>query len=306
MQTTGYPIGTPGQKWGDNERLQWLSTQHIKRLYSTEVLAPLASVPEGLLKVRYGQLPWDEQRYPLIALRSSDWRTDRRSVLITGGVHGYETSGVQGALLFVQQHLAQYLPHYNFVLVPCVSPWGYETVNRWNPEAQDPNRAFKLDSTVPETTLLMQYLTSLPSGFDLHLDLHETTDTDNSEFRPALAARDGKVLPLWPIPDGFYLVADSQRPAVEFQRAIIERVSAVTHIAPADADGRLIGDPLISPGVITYDARRLGLCAGYTNAAFVTTTEVYPDSPRTTADECNAAQVAAIAAALKFLGNTVA
>lgn len=26
----------------------------------------------------------------------------------------------------------------------------------------------------------------------LHIDLHETTDTDESEFRPALAARDGK------------------------------------------------------------------------------------------------------------------
>ena len=27
---------------------------------------------------------------------------------------------------------------------------------------------------------------------DLHVDLHETTDTDNSEFGPAKAARDGK------------------------------------------------------------------------------------------------------------------
>ena len=53
-----------------------------------------------------------------------------------------------------------------------------------------------------------------------HIDLHETTDTDNSEFRPALAARDGLVQHNWNIPDGFYLVGDSEHPTPEFQRAV--------------------------------------------------------------------------------------
>ena len=30
------------------------------------------------------------------------------------------------------------------------------------------------------------------STFLVHMDLHETTDSDEEEFRPALAARDGK------------------------------------------------------------------------------------------------------------------
>src|SRR3546814_3912545 len=65
-----------------------------------------------------------------------------------------------------------------------------------------------------------------------------------------------------------------------FRSAVIDAVAKVTHIAPADADGRIIGSPVVAPGVIEYDVGRLGLCAGITGARYTTTTEVYPDSPR--------------------------
>jgi hypothetical protein len=42
------------------------------------------------------------------------------------------------------------------------------------------------------------------------------------------------------------------------------------------------------------------LCAGITNAPYRTTTEVYPDSPRATPEQCNAAQVAAVRAAIDY------
>ena len=45
---------------------------------------------------------------------------------------------------------------------------------------------------------------------------------------------------------------------------------------------------------IEYDCRALGLCAGATDARYVTTTEVYPDSPRATPQQWNDAQAAAI------------
>jgi hypothetical protein len=69
--------------------------------------------------------------------------------------------------------------------------------------------------------------------FAAHIDLHETTDTDETEFRPALAARDGKPFEPGSIPDGFYLVDDTENPQPEFQQAIIEAVARVTHIAPS-------------------------------------------------------------------------
>jgi hypothetical protein len=57
---------------------------------------------------------------------------------------------------------------------------------------------------------------------------------------------------------------------------------------------------VFSPGVIRYAFERLGLCAGITAAPYKTTTEVYPDSPRATPEQCNAAQAAAVCAAVDF------
>ena len=37
-----------------------------------------------------------------------------------------------------------------------------------------------------------------------------------------------------------------------------------------------------------------------TSARFTSTTEVYPDSPKVTDEDCNRAQVAAVGAALEF------
>ena len=39
---------------------------------------------------------------------------------------------------------------------------------------------------------------------------------------------------------------------------------------------------------------------GITNARYTTTTEVYPDSPSATPEQCNAAQAAAVCAAIDF------
>lgn len=45
---------------------------------------------------------------------------------------------------------------------------------------------------------------------------HETTDTDESEFRPAKASRDGEEYKPDSIPDGFYLVGDDTNPQAEW------------------------------------------------------------------------------------------
>ena len=237
----------------------------------------------------------------LHALRSRGWDDVLAHVLVTGGVHGYETSGVHGALRFLDRHAQAYAGRVNLLVAPCVSPWAYERVQRWNPFAVDPNRSFRDDSPAQESAALMRLVAPWRSRFALHIDLHETTDSDESEFRPALAARDGKPFEPGEIPDGFYLVDDTEAPTPDFQAAIIAAVAQVTHIAPADANGEIIGSPVVAPGVIRYPLRELGLCAGVTDAPFRTTTEVYPDSPRATPEQCDAAQAAAVRAAIDFV-----
>lgn len=296
-----HPVGTPGQPWGAAEKAQWRARQVRSRSHADEVLAPVERLRGQWDVETYGTLDCgSDGRYPLLALRSRDWNDALPTMLVTGGVHGYETSGVQGALRFAADHAGEWAGRANLLVVPCVSPWGYERIQRWNADALDPNRNFFAGSPVPESAALMALVAPLRGRVLMHIDLHETTDTDESEFRPALAARDGKPFEPGTIPDGFYLCADSAAPAPAFQQAVNAAVAEVTHIAPADPDGTLIGSPVVAPGVIEYDCSALGLCASVSGARFRTTTEVYPDSPRATPAQCNAAQVAAVRAAIGY------
>jgi len=261
-----YPIGTPGKKWGKD---------------AEEVVAKLDSLKAQFDVEQYGALSCSPDLYPLYIVKSRQWNPNRASILITGGVHGYETSGVQGAICFLETEARNYAGQFNFMVAPCVSPWGYETINRWNPNAVDPNRSFSIDSPSEEAAALMQHLDSSSLEFAAHFDLHETTDTDNTEFRPALAARD----------------------AVSHDNWDIEKV---THIAPPANDEKIIGETLEQWGVINYAAKALGLCMGVTNAKYVGTTEVYPDSPKVDDENCIVAQVAALTGGLDYLTRSAA
>ncbi|MEO7073603.1 MAG: M14 family metallocarboxypeptidase [Rhodanobacter sp.] len=300
ISSTTYPIGTPGTPWGPAEVASWRASQARKRGYASQVLSVIDGLRERFDVTQYAQLDYAPDAYPLFALKTRAWRDDLPCMLVTGGVHGYETSGVHGALRFASQHAQDYADRANIMIVPCVSPWGYERVHRWNPLALDPNRSFRANSPAAESAALMRLVAPIRDRVLMHIDLHETTDSDESEFRPALAARDGLAHVTGEIPDGFYLVDDTVNPQPAFQQAIIDAVAKVTHIAPADEHGQIIGSAVVSPGVIRYAFKDLGLCAGVTNARYKTTTEVYPDSPRATPEQCNAAQAAAVCAAMDF------
>ena len=322
--TTSYPIGTPGTKWGTAENLQWKDSRILKRSYDEHVTAKLmklTSVSTSCFDVKqYGSLSHDPDRYPLWYAKTKNWCDSKPCVLITGGVHGYETSGVQGAIMFLNSKAAErFSETFNILVAPCVSPWGYETIQRWTANAVDPNRSFNPDGAVvpgrsfnpeaatEESSQLLSLLKSLNvDQWKCHIDLHETTDSDESEFRPAKAARDG-ITDSQPdaIPDGFYLVSDSTKSQPDFYHAMIDAVRKITHIAPSDNDGKLIGETVIQEGVIAIPSpATLGLCAGSTNAEYATTTEVYPDSPSATAEICNDAQLACITGALEYIMST--
>ena len=88
--------------------------------------------------------------------------------------------------------------------------------------------------------------------------------------------------------------------APEGKHALWVQVRMAPGTILGDAKGEIIGSTAVAPGVILYDYKALGLCAGMTDARYTTTTEVYPDSRRTTPTECIRAQVAAICAGLDY------
>jgi hypothetical protein len=287
------------QPWQQAEKQNWFREQKVQRSYQGEVVTKIKALATRFELQQYGALLQDPERYPLFILKSRNFNPSKKTILLTGGVHGYETSGVHGALAFLEKVANSYEGHFNFVCAPCVSPWAYETINRWNAKAIDPNRSFRAESPAEEC----RHFRAAMEGTEpfAHFDLHETTDTDKTVFRPALEARDGLEREELGIPDGFYVVGDTENPRPEFQAAIIAAVKKVTHIAPADENGCLIGDKVEQEGVINYPVKKLFLCAGFSRAKFVTTTEVYPDSPRATPEICSQAQVAAVSGGLEYL-----
>ena len=295
-----YPIGVPGKPWGEAERNAWRGRRTRLRTYAGDVVPRIEALADRFEVETYGELRYGDDVYTLYALRSRDWDPALPVALVTGGVHGYETSGVMGALAFLEHQAVRYAGRVNLLVAPCVSPWGYERINRWNYDALDPNRNFRADGPARESGCLIELIAPMRGQFLLHIDLHETTDSDESEFMPALAARDGKAYVPHGIPDGFYLVDDRENPQPAFQQAIIAAVEKVTHIAPPDDDGNIIGSPVVAHGVIEYPVADYFMCTGVTGARYTTTTEVYPDSPLVTSTQCNDAQVAAVCAALDF------
>lgn len=72
-------------------------------------------------------------------------------------------------------------------------------------------------------------------------------------------------------------IGDSDRPCSAFNMAIIRGVEKVTHLIP-ESDSCL-GEVVVQRACFNAPGRMLGLCMGFTTAPYVSTTEVYPDSP---------------------------
>ena len=282
--------------WGPAEKKAWLERQTIQRSYQDDVVTRLKALPADKLELeQYGQLSHDPARYPLYVVKSKPWNDENPTVIVTGGVHGYEDSGVTGALRFLEEEASKYSDKVNFIVYPCVSPFAYEINHRWNHKAEDPNRHFSDEGTAEEAIQLMKSVKSLKLEFKAAVDLHETNyrDIDLTKER---RARDGQKDQEGDdfIPEGFYLVIPSKSD-MPLAHEVIEEVRKVT---PICKDASILGYPADN-GVIVLDDLKT-LCQDFMRkyAEVGMTTEIYPDN--TSRDECERAQIATIKTAIKY------
>ena len=135
-----YDIGTPGTPWGRDERATWLSRQVKHRDFGADVGRRIAALAEQMDVFQYGTLEYAVGRWPLFALRSRSAGPGRPTALITGGVHGYETSGVHGALRFAEAHAADHAAAWNLVMEArtAVSAGGVVVVVASDPAEREP------------------------------------------------------------------------------------------------------------------------------------------------------------------------
>lgn len=290
--------------WDATQIREWSYNQSRKqsRDYS-QIVERIQKLPANTnLVEEYGKTP---EGHPLLCVTRNEAGLTSPTMVITGGVHGYELSGIEAAVQFLETEAPRYRDTFNFVVFPCVSPWAYEHNHRWTSNAQDPNREFKEDSLAEESSFLMQKIDDLGISFKGAIDLHETPDMD-IELRQQRADRFGTPLsPDWQIiPQGFYVMVsktgDDQNDLLQagYAKSIIEQVRKVSPIAP-------------EPTVIGHKNHRgytqsppvHGTLRHYMNerAAYMAVSEVYPDHPDMGANRAVKAQLAAIDGALNFL-----
>lgn len=113
------------------------------------------------------------RKYPLIKVVLG--KGNSRRVLISGGIHGDEPAGVETICTFLENKLYRdFLKDWEFTLLPCINPSGFEAGTRNNLNDVDLNRKFK-EKAVPQEVAFARNILSRP--YDLDLELHEDTDS---------------------------------------------------------------------------------------------------------------------------------
>lgn len=319
--------------WNEDDKLKWLSQQTFQRSYADQVLSRIEKLKKvgGQLKIQsYGSLSLKEgrnelvingavlsaeeykNRYPLYYAEVGDVTNGKPTIIVTGGTHGYEESGVYGALEFLEKDFANYSDQFNFLVFPCLSPFSYEVNQRWTHDAWDPNRSFDRSKPyVPEAQLVMDVLDKVSEkaggSFAAAVDLHETPDRDKTMMPPQYERYGIQLSPddiL--IPNGYYLISSVSNKAPEMATRILEFVRKVTPIA---RDPEILGEANVGGVVVSAgdDPTHQGLNQSYMGTLCENsfTTEIYPEihpEPKGS-EEAIAAQRATIHGILDCLGS---
>jgi len=111
--------------------------------------------------------------YPLIKIVLG--KGNPRRILISGGIHGNEPAGVETICAFLENQLYKnFQDDWEFTLLPCINPSGFEAGTRNNQDDIDLNRMFK-ETTTPQEVDFVK--TVLDQPYDLDLELHEDVDS---------------------------------------------------------------------------------------------------------------------------------
>jgi hypothetical protein len=295
--------------WNESQIQSWYNSvlaQGKKRDYA-DVISRINRLPANTHTVEAYAVMSDEN--PAFRISIGDTNNGNPNILITGGVHGYEPSGVEAAIRFAEKEAPALTDKFNFAVYPCISPWAYEYDQRWNALAQDPNRLFAHGDNIIAIEECQHFMTSMEQNgteFAAAIDLHETCDRD-VQLRILRSERFGSPLAAdyQDIPQGYYLTLSKRNTENEnrlqllFGRAVINEVQKISPIAPEKS----ILEGKENFGGIILSAPSKGLLRTYLDghAKLVAVTEVYPDHPQMTPEKSVQAQLASIRGVLNFI-----
>ena len=113
------------------------------------------------------------REYPLVKIVLG--KGNPRRVLISAGIHGDDPAGVETVCAFLENELYKnFLKDWEFTILPCINPTGYDAGTRNNQDDIDLNRTFK-EEQVPREVAFVKRILEHP--YHLDLELHEYVDS---------------------------------------------------------------------------------------------------------------------------------
>lgn len=279
--------------WPPEKCAAWYAAQPQIRDYQQDIVARVRAItlPPSLVVAVYGTVEGDD----LICVTPAQVDSSKPSLIVSGGVHGYEPEGIEACIRLVEGSAPEIAQKTNLFLYPCVTPAAYRIHHRWTYGANDVNREFTDATRVAEAKLLMGSVEADEKQFQGALDCH-TTPPEDRWFRRLRAERYGTPLTGDPdlLPNGFHLMV----PEIALQNAQTHKVAqtiikAVSRITPIATDEQIVGN-INQGGIVPSTAQ--GTLTRWMNdrAAFAATTEVVTEGM--IFDEGVAVQMAAIKA----------
>jgi len=146
------------------------------------------------------------------------------TILLTAGIHGEEPGGAEGALRWLESgDWARW--RVNWLVLPCINPYGWERNQRRNAQGRDINRQFRGSNDCPEAKLVKRLVRG--RRFLFAMDFHEDVDAS-----------------------GYYLYELRREPPFMGERI----VAAVGKVIPINRDKVIDGNEATGFGLIRREA----------------------------------------------------
>jgi hypothetical protein len=115
----------------------------------------------------------EAEGYPLMVVQSERHDPKVPSVYLSAGIHGDEPAAVEGLIRWAEASLGK-LESWNWMIFPCLNPWGLERNIRCDAEGRDLNRFYDLKK-VPQINAQRALMKGC--RFDAAVTLHEDYDS---------------------------------------------------------------------------------------------------------------------------------
>jgi hypothetical protein len=146
------------------------------------------------------------------------------TVLLSGGMHGEEPAGVAAVLRWLESDRWRQYP-VNWLVFPCINPYGWERNQRRNAQRRDINRQFRRRTNTPEAELIKRLVRGRRFAFSM--EFHEDVDAT-----------------------GFYLYELRRQPPYLGEQIL----RAVARVTPLNRDPIIDGNRATGRGLIRREA----------------------------------------------------